>query len=139
MDTDYTHGFLLGTVLRKQEMLLENTLKDLEISLKEYALLMVISNSEKKLTQLEAGNQLQFDRTSVGQLIDGLCSKGFIERNSKPNDRRAYLLSLTEKGVDLLKQLRALEADCKNVCLSPLTPNERSNFMNYLQTLIKGE
>ena len=82
MDTDYTLGFLLGTVLRKQEMLLENTLKDLEISLKEYALLMVISNSEKKLTQLEAGNQLQFDRTSVGQLIDGLCSKGFIERNT---------------------------------------------------------
>ena len=139
MDTDYTLGFLLGTVLRKQEMLLENTLKVLEISLKEYALLMVISNSEKKLTQLEAGNQLQFDRTSVGQLIDGLCGKEFIERNSKPNDRRAYLLSLTEKGVDLLKQLRALEADCKNVCLSPLTPNERSNFMNYLQTLIKGE
>ena len=139
MDTDYTLGFLLGTVLRKQEMLLENTLKDLEISLKEYALLMVISNSEKKLTQLEAGNQLQFDRTSVGQLIDGLCGKEFIERNSKPNDRRAYLLSLTEQGVDLLKQLRALEADCKNVCLSPLTPNERSNFMNYLQTLIKGE
>ncbi len=139
MSTDYTLGFLLGTVLRKQEMLLENTLKDLEISLKEYALLMVISNSEKRLTQLEAGNQLRFDRTSVGQLIDGLCGKGFIERNSKPNDRRAYLLSLTGQGVDLLKQLRAIEANCKNVCLSPLAPNEHSNFMNYLQTLIKGE
>lgn len=139
LSTDYTLGFLLGTVLRKQEMLQENALKNLEISLKEYALLMVISNSEKKLTQLEAGNQLRFDRTSIGQLIDGLCGKGFIEKNPKPKDRRAYLLSLTAQGVDLLKQLRAIEANCKNVCLSPLAPNERSKFMSYLQTLIKGE
>jgi DNA-binding MarR family transcriptional regulator len=139
LSTDYTLGFLLGTVLRNQEMLLENTLKDLEISLKEYALLMVISGSKQKPTQLEAGNQLRFDRTSVGQLIDGLCGKGFIERSPKPNDRRAYLLSLTAQGVDLLKQLRAIEANCTNICLSPLAPSDRSKFMNYLQTLIKGE
>jgi DNA-binding MarR family transcriptional regulator len=132
-------GLLLGTVLRKQEMLLENALKDLQISLKEYALLMVISNSEKKLTQLEAGNHLRYDRTSIGQLIDGLCGKGFIERNPKPNDRRAYLISLTEQGVALVKQLRIIEANCTNECLSPLAPNERSKFINYLQTLIKGE
>lgn len=139
LPTDYPLGFLLGTVLKKQELLLENALKDLEISLKEYALLMVISNSKERLTQLEAGNQLRFDRTSVGQLIDGLCVKGFIERNPKPNDRRAYLLSLTGQGVDLLKQLRAIEANCKSICLLPLAPNERSNFINYLQILIKGE
>lgn len=139
LHTDYALGFLLGTVLRKQEMLLESALKGLEISLKEYALLMLISNNEKKLTQLEAGNQLRFDRTSVGQLIDGLCGKGFIEKETKPKDRRAYLLGLTEQGVELLKQLRVIEADCTNVCLSPLDPNERSKFLNYLQTLIKGE
>lgn len=133
----YPLGFLLGTVLRKQEALMENALRDLNISLKEYALIMLLAISKERFTQLEAGNQLSIDRTSIGLLIDKVCQKGYISKEQKPNDRRSYLIGLTEQGAEIVKQIKVIEETCSNVCLSSLEPNERNTFLNFLQIISK--
>ncbi len=47
-----------------------------------------------------------FDITpaAASQLVDKLVHSGFIQRVEDPNDRRAKLLSLTDKGRDLVLQ-----------------------------------
>jgi DNA-binding MarR family transcriptional regulator len=134
---EYPLGFLLGTVLRKQEALMEEALRDLNISIKEYALIILLAISKERFTQLEAGNQLSIDRTSIGLLIDKVCQKGYISKEQKPNDRRSYLIGLTEQGAEIVKQIKVIEETCSNVCLSSLEPNERNTFLNFLQIISK--
>ncbi len=134
---EYPLGFLLGTVLRKQEALMEKALRDLNISIKEYALIMLLAISKERFTQLEAGNQLSIDRTSIGLLIDKVCQKGYIAKEQNPNDRRSYLIGLTKKGAEMVKQIRVIEETCSKVCLSSLEPNERNTFINFLQIISK--
>jgi DNA-binding MarR family transcriptional regulator len=37
-------------------------------------------------------------KQSVGEIVDDLVTRGYVERIPDPNDRRAKLISLTEKG-----------------------------------------
>jgi len=48
----------------------------------------------------------RFDITNAAasQLVDKLVQSSFIQRQEDPNDRRAKLLNLTDKGRDLIKQ-----------------------------------
>ncbi|HEX5943072.1 MAG TPA: MarR family transcriptional regulator, partial [Anaerolineales bacterium] len=48
----------------------------------------------------------RFDITSAAasQLVDKLVQSGLIQRAEDPNDRRAKLLNLTDKGRDLIQQ-----------------------------------
>jgi len=48
----------------------------------------------------------RFDITNAAasQLVDKLVQSGLIQREEDPNDRRAKLLNLTDKGRDLIQQ-----------------------------------
>ena len=48
----------------------------------------------------------RFDITNAAasQLVDKLVQSGLIQRAEDPNDRRAKLLNLTDKGTDLIQQ-----------------------------------
>lgn len=116
---------------------MENALRDLDISLKEYALIMLLAISKERFTQLEAGNQLSIDRTSIGLLIDKVCQKGYIAKEKKPNDRRSYLIGLTEQGTEIVKQIKDIEETCSNSCLSSLESKDRNIFLKSLQIILK--
>jgi DNA-binding MarR family transcriptional regulator len=48
----------------------------------------------------------RFDITNAAasQLVDKLVQSGFIQREEDPHDRRAKLLNLTDKGLELIQQ-----------------------------------
>ena len=48
----------------------------------------------------------RFDVTpaAASQLVDKLVQSGYIQREEDPNDRRAKLLNLTDKGRELIRQ-----------------------------------
>ena len=129
-------GYLLWAALRKQQGLVGNAIQHLDISMKEYTALMMISE-RSGLTQLETGQLLQIDRTSIGHLVDSLCEKELVERKTSKTDRRAYLLHLTEKGVQATKELRKIATQCSDICLSTLSVEERKQFLQALQKISK--
>jgi DNA-binding MarR family transcriptional regulator len=55
-------------------------------------------------TQIELGRMLWIDRTSMTAMIDDLEARDYVRRERHPDDRRAYLVSLTRTAS---KRLRA--------------------------------
>jgi DNA-binding MarR family transcriptional regulator len=66
-----------------------------------------------RLTDL--AERAQITKQSMGYLIDYLEQRGYLERRPDPSDRRAALISLTDRGWDqvraALKVIAAIEAE----------------------------
>ncbi len=80
------------------------TLKVYGIDSRSYGILITLTNDEP-LTQIKIGEIVSIDRTTVGQLIDNLESKGYVKRNQNPNDRRQNLIFLTLSGEKLAAKM----------------------------------
>ena len=52
----------------------------------------------------EISERFEVTPAAASQLVDKLVQSGFIKRDEDPNDRRAKLLNLTDKGRELIRQ-----------------------------------
>jgi DNA-binding MarR family transcriptional regulator len=52
----------------------------------------------------EVSERFEITPAAASQLVDKLVHSGFIQRVEDPNDRRAKLLSLTDKGKEFIQQ-----------------------------------
>jgi len=59
-------------------------------------------NDGSSLTQISQG--LMLENPTVTGLIDRLEKSGYVKRSDHPNDRRVYLIYLTEKGNKVAKK-----------------------------------
>src|SRR5215471_17296302 len=50
------------------------------------------------MTQKALGDMLRIDRTTMVALIDDLENKGYVTRQRRPQDRRAFLIEPTHDG-----------------------------------------
>lgn len=81
----------------------------------EYSVLVLIADNPGR-KQTEIAEILGIKRANFVALVTGLETRGLIERQAAPGDRRANALYLTEAGIDFLDAARAIqdrfEADC---------------------------
>jgi DNA-binding MarR family transcriptional regulator len=82
----------------------------------------------------------RFDITNAAasQLVDKLVQSGFIKREEDPQDRRAKMLNLTDKGRDLIQ--RGIEERYRWVddLAGKLTPEERAKVTEALNFMTRA-
>lgn len=127
-------GFLLSRSSRKIRELTESALRPLGLSPRHYGLMAAVE-AGRCLTQQEAGEMLDVDRTSMVFLVDELERKGLLLRGCHPSDRRCHAIALSPKGKRLLRKGAALVSKAENEFLAPLTRSERSGFLRTLERL----
>jgi DNA-binding MarR family transcriptional regulator len=66
---------------------------------------LIFMNADKALKMNELATLLHCDPSNVTGIIDRMFAQKDIERRENPNDRRAKLVSLTPKGVDLQSEV----------------------------------
>ena len=67
-------------------------------------------------TQINVGDLLKIDRTTIGQLIDCLEMKELISRKQDPQDRRQNIVLLTGSGRELVEHNVAKNARSREKC-----------------------
>lgn len=72
---------------------------------------------------------------AASQLVDKLVHNGFIQRVEDPNDRRAKLLSLTDKGSELIQQGIEERYRWVNELADKLTAEERAQVSEALDIM----
>jgi DNA-binding MarR family transcriptional regulator len=73
------------------------------------------------------------DPSSMVARMDVLEEAGMVERRRREEDRRAYEISLTEKGRTTLEELRAVTARQAERLLAPLDTDERETLNDLLR------
>jgi DNA-binding MarR family transcriptional regulator len=97
--------FLISKVCQKLIINLQKAFSEsgVEVTPIQVMLLFFLQkNDGSSLTQISQG--LMLENPTVTGLIDRLEKSGYVKRSDHPNDRRVYLVHLTEKGNKVAKK-----------------------------------
>src|SRR3981189_3420270 len=79
---------------------------------------------------------IAFDRSTLGNVIERLGTKQFIERKPSRDDRRVKLLYLTKSGAALLRDIMPPVDRAQARMLQPLKPADRKTLLALLTQLV---
>jgi DNA-binding MarR family transcriptional regulator len=130
-DSDYPacllvcSDFVLSTLSLTVTELVEEALAPLDLRLRHYRLLRLLYFDGSRL-QSTIGSALGVDRTTVVALVDHLEKLKLAKRVRSDDDRRAYLIALTEKGKRAALKATELVNAVEENMFSPLTAEEQN-------------
>jgi DNA-binding MarR family transcriptional regulator len=116
--------FVLSTLSLTVTELVEETLAPLDLRLRHYRLLRLLYFDGARL-QSSIGPALGVDRTTVVAIVDHLEKQKLAKRVRSTDDRRAYLIALTEKGKRVAEKATSLVNAVEENMFSPLTAEEQ--------------
>lgn len=76
--------------------------------------------------------RLDCDRPTISGVIDRLEAQGWAERLLNPDDKRSFLVRVTDKAMDKLNELEEISTKNQITILKGFTEEEISIFKNYL-------
>lgn len=101
----------------------------------EYSVLVLITDNPGR-KQTEIAEILGIKRANFVALVTGLETRGLIERQAAPGDRRANALYLTASGVEFLSAASAIQDRFEADCIERLGGIEgRDTLLRLLDTL----
>jgi len=108
---------------------------DLGITPVQYAALQTVGN-QPGIDQRTLARNIALDASTTGGVVDRLEARGWLERKTSPEDRRARQLTLTLSGEQALRDAVPVMLRAQEQILAPLTDSQRTTFMELLQQLV---
>jgi DNA-binding MarR family transcriptional regulator len=101
---------IIQTIRQFLDIAMHNTMRErvhfakaTGLSMPQFGILMQL-HYRKDCGISDIGDRFDITNAAASQLVDKLVQNGLIQREEDPNDRRAKLLNITEKGRDLIQQ-----------------------------------
>jgi len=108
---------------------LDERFRGFEISRAEAPYLLKIYKEEKmKMNTLIS--ELPFHKSHTTRAINQMEKDGLIIKETNPEDKRAYVLSITEKGRELGSRIKKVFTDWDDLVNSVITDEEREVLAN---------
>jgi DNA-binding MarR family transcriptional regulator len=108
---------------------------DLGVTPVQYAALQVVGN-QPGIDQRTLARNIALDASTTGGVVDRLEARGWLERKTSTEDRRARQLSLTLSGEQALRDSVPVMLRAQEQILAPLNEEQRHTFMALLQLLV---
>lgn len=111
-------------------------LKPYKLTLQQYNVLRILRGQSPNPIKVSDITERMLDKMSnASRLVDKLVAKKLVLRTECPSDRRAVDVVITEKGLDLLKQLDARQNEWNAMLESKMTAEEAESLSLLLDRL----
>lgn len=87
-------------------------------------------------TQRDLADALQVSPRNVTGLVDALVETGFVSREPHPTDRRATLVSFTDKGAEVARSLEAEHREYARVLFEGMPQRRFEGFVSGLDEVL---
>jgi DNA-binding MarR family transcriptional regulator len=136
MDAVYTKpGYLFRRMQQIAVAIFMEECRAFDLTPVQYAALVAIQTHPGiDATRLSA--VIAFDRSTLGNVIERIESKGLVERKASPDDKRIKLLDLTRSGAALLREIVPAVDRAQARMLQPLKPADRKTLVALLSLLV---
>lgn len=134
---------LLGTTIGKLRNKLHRILKlryaseaNVKLTVEEFILLNMIEARTDQILQniaIATGK----NKSVVMRMIDSLEQKGLAKRTVNPEDRRENLLSITDKGSEVVAQYQAIEKRLSDQLLEGIPSEKVDIFFEVINEIFK--
>jgi DNA-binding MarR family transcriptional regulator len=137
-------GAVLSWAAENAQEVANRALEPLGLTVKHFGVMTFLRHEAKpdprggSLSQQAIGERLRIDRTTMVSLIDDLERAGYVKRERNPDDRRAYVITLTAAGKRM--QARGEEAVDAHALqyFGQLSEPERQELHRLLARLIEA-
>jgi DNA-binding MarR family transcriptional regulator len=133
-DIEQSVGFALAKAHQRFSAVLKEELKDHCITPRQFILLAMLWKTDG-LTQIELSKKSDIDRTTLVGIIDRLEKAELLERKPSPEDRRAHLIRLTDKGRCLEQRLAGTVSRIRDRIEKRIVPEEYRQLNQLLNKL----
>lgn len=114
---------------------MESILAPFGLSRGGFNLLQVVAGAEEPLTPTQIAERILVRAATVTGLVDTLVRRDLVERRSDPHDRRRVLVSMTERGSEVIAAADAAIFDSDATAMACLTEQERERLIRLLGKL----
>ncbi len=116
----------------------ETSLAEAGLSLAQYRILMLLMFAEQfedapTMNPSELSERQGISRNTVSSLIANLEKEGLIERELDHEDKRRFLLKITQRGRDLVHTHARQHFHTLDECFHTLTHEEKENISHLLE------
>ena len=115
-------GLQLHRAYARATQELNSALRPMDLSARHVATMFLIRDGVR--THRDLVHELHTDKTGMVRVIDDLEQTGFVSRTRSPDDRRVWLLLLTEEGAVGLRQAQELTRGVADMLFGTLSPTE---------------
>ncbi|WP_371782897.1 MarR family winged helix-turn-helix transcriptional regulator [Streptosporangium subroseum] len=105
---------------------------------RDFVVLDILADEDAP-SQQDLAHRLGINRTIMVKLLDRLQQAGYVTRTRNPDNRRTYVLSVTDEGRAALKDMRQAVADRDARLTAPLTLPERRRLTELISRLVADD
>lgn len=138
-------NFILNEQLGIRIAKVRNSIKnEMEVALSPYELtttqfVVLLKLCEKdRMTQKDLAKETDYKQSALTLILDKLEAKGLVNRESKKNDRRAYLIAITKEGKELENVLIKLSLEVEKKVLQGISEKEKDTFISMLDKIMEN-
>ena len=132
----------LSVILRYCRNFFEKRLREFDLTFGEQVIIMFLSRNEE-VNQDAISKRYMIDKGMVAKTLNKLETKGFILREQNPDNKRENIISLTQKGADILNNIKNIIDEWNEIlyeemsedeiaCMKKLTNKMVENITNHL-------
>lgn len=132
-------GYLLWQVTMQWQLSMNRALGNMDLTLTQFSLmagLYWLSRENPALTQQQLADYANTDKMMTSKVLATLENKQFIERVKDPDDSRAKLLKITDKGTAALREAYRIVQQVDDVFFKNVV-KDKVTFDELLLRLIK--
>jgi DNA-binding MarR family transcriptional regulator len=107
------------------------------LSMQQFGILMNL-NYRHTCGVSDIGDRMDISAAAASQLVEKLVHSGLVERAEDPNDRRAKLLTLSEKGRNFIESGFEARSTWVDEFITELTPDEYDTVAAALGSLTRA-
>lgn len=127
------HLTLVQNYLQDQ---ISQALKPFEVSIPQFNVMRILRGQKAKPANMNTINERMVSRMSnTSRLVDKLVAKEFVQRKVCPDNRRKVEIRLTEKGLEILKEMDQAIDKKERELMKPFKPAQLKE-LNHLLNLI---
>ncbi|GGH37927.1 MarR family winged helix-turn-helix transcriptional regulator [Paenibacillus segetis] len=127
-------GYVITNTGRKLTQQLTLKFQPFGITSEQWAVLHWLTE-EDGITQRELSRRTEKDPTNVTRILDQLEKKGWILRGANGEDRRSFLIFVTESGRELSQELLPIEAQFTRNMVQSLADEDIAILRRALSTI----
>ena len=136
---DFRHapGHLIRRAHQKSVAVFMEETTGVDITPVQFAILNALLDAPGA-DQVTLAARVSFDAATSGSVIGHLEAKGWVRRESDPDDRRRKLLWITPAGAQVARSLKRAATRAQQRMLEGLDPAERAQLVALLEKLTRG-
>jgi len=126
---------LLHRVHQRATELFQEKMAGIDITARQYVVLVTVAQDDGA-SQQDIIDNTGIDRSTVSQIMQTMIRKGLLKRKRTKEDARAYAITVTEQGRDILKSSEAIVEGVNEALVAALPATRAKTFIDNLRSII---